>query len=61
MFDLRDLYKPAGIIPVNVETTGDLAREVIRLRGVLTIISELGDVRCDEAPYIARTALTNGG
>jgi hypothetical protein len=33
------------------------AEEIERLRAVLKEISELGDVRCDEAPYMAKRAL----
>ena len=31
-FDIRELYRPDGIVPVNVETTAGLVREVLRLR-----------------------------
>lgn len=39
-FDIRELYRPDGIIPVNTATTGYLANEVKRLRKVLSQIAD---------------------
>ena len=39
-FDIRELYRPDGIVPVNTATTGYLAREIMRLRKVLSQIAD---------------------
>jgi hypothetical protein len=35
MNDYEMLFSPGGLIPVNVETTGHLVQEVVRLREIL--------------------------
>ena len=57
--DLVELTRPDGIVPVNVETTAGLVREVLRLRAALQAISDIEDKMegGEDARMIARAAI----
>lgn len=61
--DLDDLMRPGGVVPVNIETTAALVRQVLRLRAALMEIAG-GDAYYDGAVKfmaIARDALSADG
>lgn len=57
MTDLEAITRPGGIVPVDIETTGTLVREVLRLRAALQRIQLLGETHGDVMVAIAKEAL----
>ena len=66
--DIEALMRPGGMVPVNVETTAGLVREVLRLREALEAIlllngtNDLPDAwRIAEAALFPNQQATNDG
>ena len=42
-FDIETITRPGGIVPVNLETTAELVRHVIRLREAIKQVQQVCD------------------
>lgn len=61
-FDIEALTRPGGIVPVDIETTAGLVREVLRLQKALEAAADTADRYSFEAAQAIRRigALPNG-